>query len=264
MNGDWFVRGHVSLGDLEDVGIKLPVDSDAYTTVGGYVFGELGRLPKRGDQITANGYQIRVESVRENRVEAVRIHPTGNSTPNRLGEQPEEIRPHRPLPWAPAVRPLHREPARDAQGPDPHPGRDRVRLEGERSRPYEVARWDDLPRQLPWPRSATAPGRSEAGCDLGPGGAPQGAVLRARKTCKRPRARSAPARLPASHGDLGIRQENQDAHGKGGPYSGLTDSRRQPPLVVVEAASGLPAQAPVAHQLLDPAGWAVRWVGGSA
>ena len=42
VNGDWFVRGHVSLGDLDDVGINLPVDSDAYTTVGGYVFGELG------------------------------------------------------------------------------------------------------------------------------------------------------------------------------------------------------------------------------
>jgi len=73
VNGDWFVRGHVSLGDLEDVGIKLPADSETYTTVGGYVFGHLGRLPKRGDQITANGYMIRVESVRENRVEAVRI-----------------------------------------------------------------------------------------------------------------------------------------------------------------------------------------------
>jgi CBS domain containing-hemolysin-like protein len=72
-NGDWFVRGHVSLGDLEDAGIELPVDTDAYNSVGGYVFGELGRLPKRGDTIVANGYKIRVESVRENRIEAVRI-----------------------------------------------------------------------------------------------------------------------------------------------------------------------------------------------
>jgi CBS domain containing-hemolysin-like protein len=71
--GDWFVRGHVSLGDLADAGIELPVDSDAYNSIGGYVFGELGRLPKRGDTITANGYTIRVESVRENRIEAVRI-----------------------------------------------------------------------------------------------------------------------------------------------------------------------------------------------
>jgi CBS domain containing-hemolysin-like protein len=75
-NGDWYVRGHVSLGDLSDRGIELPVDTDAYNSVGGYVFGELGRLPKRGDLITADGFEIRVESVRENRIEAVRIHST--------------------------------------------------------------------------------------------------------------------------------------------------------------------------------------------
>jgi CBS domain containing-hemolysin-like protein len=74
-NGDWYVRGHVSLGDLADRGIELPVDTDAYNSIGGYVFGELGRLPKRGDLINADGYEIRVESVRENRIEAVRIHP---------------------------------------------------------------------------------------------------------------------------------------------------------------------------------------------
>ena len=73
-NGDWYVRGHVSLGDLSDRGIELPVDTDAYNSIGGYVFGELGRLPKRGDLITADGFEIRVESVRENRIEAVRIH----------------------------------------------------------------------------------------------------------------------------------------------------------------------------------------------
>jgi CBS domain containing-hemolysin-like protein len=71
--GEWFVRGHVSLGDLADRGIELPVADDTYNSIGGYVFGELGRLPKRGDTIVADGYTIRVESVRENRVEAVRI-----------------------------------------------------------------------------------------------------------------------------------------------------------------------------------------------
>jgi CBS domain containing-hemolysin-like protein len=74
-NGDWFVRGHVAVSDLEDYGLELPVDTDAYNSVGGFVFAELGRLPKRGDTIAANGYSIRVESVRENRIEAVRIKP---------------------------------------------------------------------------------------------------------------------------------------------------------------------------------------------
>ena len=76
--GDWFVRGHVAVTDLADYGLHLPVDSDAYNSVGGFVFAELGRLPEPGDTVTANGFSIRVESVRDNRIEAVRIrerHP---------------------------------------------------------------------------------------------------------------------------------------------------------------------------------------------
>jgi CBS domain containing-hemolysin-like protein len=76
-NGDWFVRGHVPITDLLDYGLELPVDTDAYNSVGGFVFGELGRLPKRGDTVRADGYLLRVESVRENRIEAVRIKRVG-------------------------------------------------------------------------------------------------------------------------------------------------------------------------------------------
>jgi len=72
-NGDWFVRGHVAIADLADYGLELPVDSDAYNSVGGFVFAELGRLPRRGDTVNTGGFSIRVESVRDNRVEAVRI-----------------------------------------------------------------------------------------------------------------------------------------------------------------------------------------------
>ena len=50
-NGDWFVRGHVALTDLVDYGLHLPADTDAYNSVGGFVFAELGRLPKRGDTV---------------------------------------------------------------------------------------------------------------------------------------------------------------------------------------------------------------------
>ncbi len=89
-NGDWFVRGHVAVSDLQDYGLQLPVDTDAYNSVGGFVFAELGRLPKRGDSITANGFSIRVESVRQNRIEAVRIRerrevaqPGGEHAPPR-------------------------------------------------------------------------------------------------------------------------------------------------------------------------------------
>jgi CBS domain containing-hemolysin-like protein len=72
-NGDWWVRGHVPITDLADYGLDMPAGSDAFNSVGGFVFAELGRLPKRGDMVRANGYSLRVESVRENRIEAVRI-----------------------------------------------------------------------------------------------------------------------------------------------------------------------------------------------
>lgn len=85
-NGEWFVRGHVAVTDLEDYGLELPIDTDAYNSVGGFVFAELGRLPKRGDTITANGFSIRVESVRQNRIEAVRIRQRRvPSTPRAAG-----------------------------------------------------------------------------------------------------------------------------------------------------------------------------------
>jgi CBS domain containing-hemolysin-like protein len=72
-NGDWFVRGHVAVTDLADYGLHLPADSDAYNSIGGFVFAQIGRLPRRGDTVNADGYSIRVESVRDNRIEAVRI-----------------------------------------------------------------------------------------------------------------------------------------------------------------------------------------------
>src|SRR3954464_15753090 len=84
-NGDWFVRGHVPITDLLDYGLELPVDTDAYNSVGGFVFGELGRLPKRGDTVQFNGYSLRVESVRENRIEAVRIR---HASTGETGDHP--------------------------------------------------------------------------------------------------------------------------------------------------------------------------------
>jgi Mg2+/Co2+ transporter CorC len=72
------------------------VDSDAYNSVGGFLFGELGRLPKRGDMVQVNGYSLRVEAVRENRVEAVRIRDheeRGEEPPAAASEDPSRARP---------------------------------------------------------------------------------------------------------------------------------------------------------------------------
>ncbi|HEY2537152.1 MAG TPA: hemolysin family protein [Solirubrobacteraceae bacterium] len=89
-DGDWFVRGHVAVTDLADYGLELPVDSDAYNSVGGFVFAELGRLPQRGDTVSANGFSIRVESVRDNRIEAVRIRERRHVRPGEGRESAGE------------------------------------------------------------------------------------------------------------------------------------------------------------------------------
>jgi CBS domain containing-hemolysin-like protein len=75
--GDWIVRGYTPVADLADHGILLPPGGDDYTSVGGLVFTRLGRLPRQGEQLYVDGYSLRVESVRENRVESVRIRERG-------------------------------------------------------------------------------------------------------------------------------------------------------------------------------------------
>ena len=149
-NGDWFVRGHVSLGDLEDAGIELPVDSETYNSVGGYVFGELGRLPKRGDSIVTNGYTIRVEAVRENRIEAVRISGAAAipsaPPPNFIG-QPASARSWRYRMWVVRLTDKQLEVLRALLRSEEHLG---PALKGS-IEALDLARWDDLPEaELPW------------------------------------------------------------------------------------------------------------------
>jgi CBS domain containing-hemolysin-like protein len=73
-DGRLMVRGHVPLEDLADHGVEL-VD-DTVTSVGGLVFTRLGRLPRTGDSVVADGWQLTVEATRGTRVVLVAIEPT--------------------------------------------------------------------------------------------------------------------------------------------------------------------------------------------
>ncbi len=72
-DGRLIVRGHVPIEDLTDHGVEL-VD-DTVTSVGGLVFTRLGRLPRTGDTVTADGWQLTVEATRGTRVVLVAIEP---------------------------------------------------------------------------------------------------------------------------------------------------------------------------------------------
>jgi magnesium and cobalt exporter, CNNM family len=78
-DGEWLVQGDVPLADLRDYGIELGTDTANYNSVGGLVFEMLGHLPRPGERITADQFSLTVESVRENRVELVRMSRSGGA-----------------------------------------------------------------------------------------------------------------------------------------------------------------------------------------
>lgn len=51
----------------------LELDDSEYTTVGGYLFGELGRLPRPGDRVTIKGFVFEILEMDGRRVKRVRV-----------------------------------------------------------------------------------------------------------------------------------------------------------------------------------------------
>ena len=55
----------------------LALASDDYTTLGGYLFGRLGRLPKVGDVVPVEGGAFEIVTMDGRRVGEARFHPSG-------------------------------------------------------------------------------------------------------------------------------------------------------------------------------------------
>jgi putative hemolysin len=75
-NGDVLIDGTVSVGEVNQrFGLRLPEED--FDTLGGYVFGALGRLPVEGDVVVVDGphgaLELRVEETEERRVATVRL-----------------------------------------------------------------------------------------------------------------------------------------------------------------------------------------------
>jgi CBS domain containing-hemolysin-like protein len=49
------------------------LDDSEYTTVGGYLFGQLGRLPRVGDRVTGDGLTFEIAAMEGRRVKSVRV-----------------------------------------------------------------------------------------------------------------------------------------------------------------------------------------------
>ncbi|HVX89191.1 MAG TPA: hemolysin family protein [Gemmatimonadales bacterium] len=78
-DGASLLDGGLPLSDLpERAGIEI--DDENYTTLGGYLFGRLGRLPKVGDQVKAAERTFEVVEMEGRRVKSVRLLPAGGSS----------------------------------------------------------------------------------------------------------------------------------------------------------------------------------------
>ena len=78
-SGEVVVPGATNVGELNDrFGLSLPVG--AYATVGGYVFGMLGRVPVVGDRVAGGGAVFTVREMDGRRIEAVAVdlHSAGD------------------------------------------------------------------------------------------------------------------------------------------------------------------------------------------
>jgi len=79
------VDGRVSIDDLNDI-LGLQLEGEDYDTVGGFVYQHLGKIPVVGDEVQADGLQMRVLSVVGRRIKKVRVKkelpppPDGNGS----------------------------------------------------------------------------------------------------------------------------------------------------------------------------------------
>ena len=70
--GTYIIDGLVSLDDLRER-LELELEGEPYDTVGGLVFGRLGRLAQVGDSVEVEGYRFQVTAIDGRRVSQVRV-----------------------------------------------------------------------------------------------------------------------------------------------------------------------------------------------
>ena len=79
VSGEVLVPGSMNIDELNER-YALEISSDDYTTIGGFVFGTLGRLPIVGDRVTAGGGVFTVRAMDGRRIDTlgVDLHSAGD------------------------------------------------------------------------------------------------------------------------------------------------------------------------------------------
>jgi putative hemolysin len=78
----WLVSGKTHVDDVNNA-LESSFESEEFDTIGGLVFGQFGRQPKKGERVDIDGYEFNVEETDGRRIVRMRITPsTSLATPS--------------------------------------------------------------------------------------------------------------------------------------------------------------------------------------
>lgn len=86
--GDTLVPGSTHIGELNEH-FTLTIPDEDYTTIGGYVFGVLGRLPVVGDRVVAGGAIFTVREMDGRRIESLSVDLNALGDRGAAGREPQ-------------------------------------------------------------------------------------------------------------------------------------------------------------------------------
>ena len=86
--GDTLVPGSTHIGELNEH-FTLTIPDEDYTTIGGYVFGVLGRLPVVGDRVVAGGAIFTVREMDGRRIESLSVDLNALGDRGAAGRDPQ-------------------------------------------------------------------------------------------------------------------------------------------------------------------------------
>jgi CBS domain containing-hemolysin-like protein len=99
---EYVFDGRVNLDDFNRL-LDVELPDELGDTLGGFIYGELGKVPKQGEVVVTHSLRLEVTSVVDRRIRKVRVR--------RIG--PSKLPPATPAPVEPAIKPAERD-ANDA------------------------------------------------------------------------------------------------------------------------------------------------------
>jgi CBS domain containing-hemolysin-like protein len=81
-DGEYLFSGGIDLDDVNQI-TEADLPTDAGETLGGFIYGELGRVPSPGDQLESGGLVLTVEQVVRRRIRRVRVRRTAPASDGR-------------------------------------------------------------------------------------------------------------------------------------------------------------------------------------